>query len=282
MEKKMKKLFTIILMLFLTQIHAQTPDSSKMNRWIPSFVIGAGINQIAFSNWVKGGDNSIAWTFVGDFHYDYTSTQWSFKNQIKATYGRSKTGDAGYKTTDNDLYIENVLSYNVGWAVSPYFSNTIRTQIATGYDYKVDPALSVADFFDPGYVTQTFGFTYDKYANIVTRLGIGFQETFANVYRQYSDPDNFQKAFRFETGIESVTDINYKIDDNIIYTGKFRFFSQFKSIDVWDVRLDNLVVAKINKYFSVNFSYLMIYEKAQSPYTQVKEGMQIGITYNLL
>jgi hypothetical protein len=53
-------------------------------------------------------------------------------------------------------------------------------------------------------------------------------------------------------------------------------------MDVWDVRLDNIIAAKISKYFSVNFSYLMIYEKAQSPYTQAKEGMQIGITYNLL
>jgi hypothetical protein len=278
----MKKIILAILLVSFTNIFGQLKDSVKVTQWIPSFVVGLGINQIAFTNWIKGGDNSISWTFLGDFHYDRIGTPWTFKNQIKGTYGKSKIGDATYKTTDNDLYIENVVSYDLSWAVSPYFSNSIRTQIAKGFDYKVDPYVEVTDFFDPGYVTQTFGFTYDKYSNIVTRLGIGFQEIFTNVYRQYTDPENLQKAFRFETGIESVTDINYKIDDNVLYTGKMRFFSQFKSLDIWDVRLDNVIAAKISRYISVNFSYLLIYEKVQSPYTQVKEGLQIGITYNLL
>jgi hypothetical protein len=278
----MRKIIAIIMVVSLANIYAQAADTTKTNKWVPSFVVGLGINQIAFSNWVKGGDNSISWTFLGDFHYDMVGPLWNFKNQIKATYGRSKTGDGVNKTTDNDLYIENVLSYNVGWAVSPFFSNSIRTQISTGYDYRTTPEIPVADFFDPGYVTQTLGFVYDKYPPIVTRLGFGLQEVFTNVYRQYSSPDNSQKAFQLETGIESVTDVNYTIDDNVIYSGKFRFFSQFKSMDIWDVRLDNIIAAKISKYFSVNFSYLMIYEKAQTPYTQVKEGMQLGITYNLL
>ena len=44
-----------------------------------------------------------------------------------------------------------------------FFSNAIRTQLAAGYDYSSTPAKQIADFFDPGYVTQSFGFNYDKY-----------------------------------------------------------------------------------------------------------------------
>ncbi len=278
MKKIVGFLFLLSTAAFASQ---QVPDSLK-NKWTPSFVAGFGINQIAFSNWVKGGDNSISWTLLGDFHYDYNGDLWTLKNSIKVTYGRSKVGLESYRTTDNDLYIENVLVHNLGWAVSPFVSNSIRTQVARGFDYKQDPAPEISNLFDPGYVTQTIGFTYDKYSNIITRLGIGIQETFTNKFRQYTDPQNSVKTFRLETGIESVTDINYKIDDNIIYTGKFRFFTQFKSLDVWDVRLDNIIAAKITKYISVNFTYLVIYEKVQSPYTQVKEGLQIGIVYNIL
>ncbi|MBA4406014.1 hypothetical protein C0389_01940 [bacterium] len=281
----MKKIFPVITLLFSVGISSgQVPDSLK-NKWIPSFVAGLGINQIAFSNWVKGGDNSIAWTLLGDFHYDRISTPWTFKNSIKATYGRSKIGSGTYRTTDNDLYIENVAVYDVSWAVSPFISNSIRTQVARGFDYKVDPEVEIANFFDPGYITQTIGFTYDKYPNIITRLGIGFQEIITNKFRQYSDnlvTKNEIESFRFETGFESVTDINYKLDDNIIYNGKVRFFSQFKSLDVWDVRFDNVIAAKVTKYITVNFNYLVVYEKTQSPYTQVKEGLQIGIVYNIL
>lgn len=280
----MKKNVILFIIITTLSIFAQVPDSLK-NKWIPGLVTGINISQIAFSNWVKGGDNSISWVFMGDFRLDNTSEIWSFKNSVKAAYGRSKIGDATYRTTDNDLYIENVASYNVGWAVSPFISNSVRTQIASGFDYKVDPEIEIANFFDPGYITQTIGFTYDKYQNIITRLGIGFQEIITNKFRQYSDDSGTKdklEAFKFETGIESVTDINYKLDDNIIYSSKTRLFSQFKCLDVWDVRWDNTITAKITKLFSVNFTYQLVYEKMQSPYTQTKQALLIGITYTLL
>ncbi len=277
----MKKALLVLIFISTAVSFGQVPDSLK-NKWIPSFVVSAGINQIAFTNWVKGGDNSIAWTFLGDFHYDLTGDVWSFKNSIKATYGRSKIGSSTYKTTDNDLYIEDVAIYNLGWAVSPFLSNSIRSSVARGYNYQVTPEVETANFFDPGYVTQTIGFTYDKYPNVITRLGLGFQEIFANTHREYTDPAYKVKDFRFETGIESVTDVNYKLDDNILLQSKIRFFSQFKSLDVWDVRFDNVISAQITKIIAVNFTYLVVYEKAQSPLTQVKEGLQIGITYRLL
>jgi hypothetical protein len=280
----LKKIASIFLLITTLSTLAQVPDSLK-NKWIPGFVTGASISQIAFSNWVKGGDNSISWVFMGDFRLDNSSDIWSFKNSIKATYGRSKIGDGVYRTTDNDFYLENVASYNVGWAVSPFISNSVRTQIARGFDYKVDPELEIADFFDPGYITQTIGFTYDKYKNVVTRLGFGFQEIITNKFRQYSDDSETkdrQEAFKFETGFESVTDVNYKLDDNIIYSNKIRLFTQFKSLDVWDVRWDNNIAAKITKLISVNFTYQLVYEKMQSPYTQTKQALLIGITYTLI
>jgi len=276
----MKKLTAIILVLITFVTQAQPLDTLK-NNWKPSLVLCAGINQIAFSNWVKGGENSTAWNFLEDFHYDKIDNPVTIKNQLKVTYGRSKTSGNESRTTDNDLYIENLLSYNVGWAVSPFIANAVRTQVSTGYDYKSSPAIKIADFFDPGYVTQTIGFAYDKYPNIITRLGIGFQEIFTKYYRRYSDPENLEKTFKFETGVESVTDINYKLDENIVYSSKFRLFSQFSSLGVWDIRFDNIIAAKISKYISVSFTYLLVYEKAQTPFTQTKEGLQVGVTYTV-
>lgn len=280
----MKKILYFILFVFVTNSFSQVPDSLK-NKWIPGLVTNIGFNQIAFTNWVKGGENSIAWSILANFKYDNISDIWTYKNSIKGTYGRSKIGGGNYITTDNDLYIENLVSYNVGWAVSPFFSNSIRTQITKGYDYKSSPAKQISDLFDPGYITQTFGFTYDKYPNIITRLGIGFQEIVTNRFTNYSDDpitkDKIEK-FKFETGIESVTDIDYKIDDNIIYKSKIRLFSQFNHIDVWDIRFDNIIAAKISKLISVNFNYLLVYEKAQSPKTQIKEGLQVSFVFNIL
>lgn len=280
---EVKKL--IILFLAITSLSfAQTPDSLK-NKWIPALTTSLGINQISFTNWVKGGDNSIAWSLLGDFKLNRESDLWIFKNQIKAAYGRAKIGDDSYRTTDNDLYIENVAVYNLGWAVSPFFSNSIRTQVSKGYDYKLAGSPNISNLFDPGYITQTIGFTYDKYKNVVTRFGLAFQEVITNKFTQYSDdPEtkNEIEKFKFETGIESVTDINFSIDTNLLYGSKLRLFSRFESLDVWDVRWDNTITAKVNSWLNVNFTYLLLYEKAQTPKTQTKQALQIGIVYNIL
>ncbi len=280
----MKKYACIFVLIMGLTINAQTPDSLK-NIWLPSLVTGLGINQVGFTNWVKGGENSIAWNIYGDFKLNRESDTWSFRNQIKASYGRAKIGSNTYKTTDNDFYMEDVAVYNVGWAVSPFFSNSVRTQVTKGYDYKVEGSPNISDFFDPGYVTQTLGFTYDKYQNIITRFGIALQEVFTNKFNQYSDdPDtpNEIEKFKFETGIESVTDINYTLDTNLLYGCKLRLFSRFESLDVWDVRWDNTITAKVNSWLNVNFTYLLVYEKAQTPLTQTKQTLQIGIVYTLL
>lgn len=182
----MKKFLILFLILTATNYFSQVPDSIK-NRWIPGLVTNIGFNQITFTNWVKGGENSIAWSILVNFKYDNFSDLWIYKNSIKATHGRAKIGSGSFITTDNDLYTENVISYIVGRAVSPFFSNSVRTQITKGYDYKSAPVKQNSDLFDPGYITQTIGFTYDKYPNIITRLGIGFQEVISNKFNNYSD-----------------------------------------------------------------------------------------------
>lgn len=279
----MKKLVVLFVILFSIQSLGQTPDSLK-NKWIPSLVTGVGISQIAFSNWVKGGENSIAWSLMGDFKLNREENNWIFKNQIKAQYGRAKIGDANYRTTDNDLYIENVAIYNLGWAVSPFFSNSVRTQVSKGYDYKAANSPNISDLFDPGYITQTIGFTYDKYSNVITRLGLAFQEVVTSKFAQYSDdPKTLTEIekFKFDTGIESVTDAKFLLAENMLYESKLRLFSRFESLDVWDVRFDNVITAKVNNWLNVNFTYLIIYEKAQSVKIQTKQTLQIGIVYTL-
>lgn len=279
----MKKIIFSLMVLSYCTVFSQTPDSLNTN-WMPTLVTSLGISQIAFDNWVKGGENSIAWTLQGNFNLDKVNKPWTFKNQIKAGYGRTKIGDNDYRTTVNDLYIENLASYDLGWAVSPFFSNAVRTQVSKGYDYKIAGSPNISDFFDPGYITQSIGFTYDKYTNITTRFGVAFQEVITNKFRQYSDKPETQdkiEAFKFETGLESVTDFDYTIDTNVQWKSKLRFFSRFESLDVWDVLWDNTITGKVNNWLNVNFTYILLYEKAQSLKTQMKEGLQIGITYTI-
>lgn len=281
----MKTAITVLVMFILfPAIYAQNiPDSLKY-KWLQQGTVGVNVSQVAFNDWAQGGTNSIAWIGNGKFNLSYKGSNYLFLNDLKLTYGRVKLGDQSYRTSENELYLENVLSYLLGWKIDPYVSNTIRTAITTGYNYKDTPYVKIADFFDPGYVTQSIGFAYPYKTNFLTRLGIAFQETFTNRYRNYSDdPDTKDKieAFKFEPGLESVTDFSQNIDQNVLFETKLRLFTRFKNIDVWDVRWDNTITAQISKYFNVNFNVLVLYEKSQSPKTQTKEALLLGFTYNI-
>ena len=257
---------------------ADTVKKDTINIWVPTMVTGLNVSQIAFSNWTQGGSNALAWTLTANVGYDYKGETWGLQNHLKAAYGRTKLGSQGSITTDNTLFLENVVTYNIGWATNPFFSNTIITTVTQGYSYSSSTPVLIADFFDPGYVTQSLGFSYSKLSFMTTRLGLAAQEIFVNKYRQYTDG---VKAFTIQAGLESVTQAKFQLADNILFTSGLRLFTRFNSLDVWDVRWDNLIVAKVSSFINVNFTYLLVYQKDQSLRTQMKEGLQLGATYTI-
>lgn len=284
-----KNIIVLLISVLQSFAFAQESADSNLYHWTPSMITGLNISQITFENWAKGGENSLAFSLNGDFKLLYANDSWKFKNQLKAAFGKTKLGEDEIRTTDNEFYFESVLSYHIlGWAVNPYFSNIVRSSFTEGFDYKEDPKVKIADFFDPGYITQSLGFTYDKLENIQTRLGVAFQETItksdelAIKYSDDSDTKDEIEKFKFDTGIESVTDANFKLEDNIIYATKLRMFTRFESLDVWDIRWDNTISAKVNNWLNVNLSVILIHEISQTLRTQLKEALQIGIVYTIL
>ena len=278
-----QKLTYTFLSLLIFGFSAFAQKDTLNGFWAPNAAAGINISQIALSNWTQGGENQITWTLIGNGGYEYFSKEWNFRNTLKITYGRTKLGSQNFRTNENEIFLELILSKHLGWDVDPFLSNSIRTPITAGYNYKVEPFQKKADFFDPGYIIQSIGFTYDKHALFQTRLGFAVQETFTNNYRQYSDDPKTKKieAFKLETGFESVTSFQQTIYDNMIIKSSLRLFTRFENLDVWDVRWDNSIIAKVNDLLNVNFNYLLIYKKAQSLDIQIKQTLQISFIYTI-
>ncbi len=275
----------LMLLSIIDLIGANPPkDTTKTNGVYSSGVAGLNVSQISFTNWSQGGENSLTWSVFGDFGLKYVKDSLVVNNNLKISYGKTKNGDENYKTNNNEIYLETVMLYRMGWQIDPYLSNTVRTVITKGFDYSKPDPVPISNFFDPGYITQSIGFSYNKIEGFNTRLGIAIQEVFTNKYRNYSDKPDTQtdiEAFKFETGVESVSETKFSLQENLLLTSKLRLFTRFEHIDVWDIRFDNTIVAKITSLVNVNFNVLMIYEKSQSLKTQLKEALQLGITYTL-
>lgn len=282
----MKIIRLLILLIFVSTIaFGKSGEEKKDTLWTPRGVVGLNLSQIAFSNWTQGGENALSFTFFSHLGLDYIGSQWKWTNSLKLTYGRSKTGSEGYKTNDNEIYYETVLIRRLGWKVNPYAGGTFKTAITKGYDYSSDQSVQISDFFDPAYFTQGLGFAYDEDTGFKQRLGISFKQIVADKFSSlYSDdPETMDKIekFKFESGLESVTELQYQFLENMSYYGYLRLFTRFNAFDKWDVRWDNIVTAKINEYVNVNFNFLLLYDEDQSLKRQIKEALQLGISYTL-
>ena len=261
----------------------QNETEKKDTLWTPKGVIGLNVSQVSFTNWTQGGDNSLSFTIFTHFNLDYIGDPWTWKNNLKLTYGRTKTGNQGIRTNDNEIFFESSVIRNVGWVVNPYADVTARTAITDGFKYD-DTPVQIVGFFDPLYLTEGIGVSYDKIENFSTRAGLGFKQTIANKFAmQYSDDSNTPEIekFKSETGIESVTEYKWAFLENMEFTTYLRLFGTFDDLSVWDVRWDNTVVAKINDYFNVNLNVLLIYDTDETLRTQLKQALQLGFSYTL-
>jgi len=274
------KKITILLFLSVAVLFAQKQEKPAVY-WQSKGVVSLNLSQTSLSNWANGGDNAIAVSFLGDFHVDIHSNSWILTNYLKLNAGRSKVGSDVFKVTDNEFILENVLSKNSGWFAKPYASNTIRTQFVNGYNYDVQPEEQVSGFLDPGYLTQELGLIYDQLSWFKSRLGIGFKETITNKFNASSDnPDTkIIERSKFETGISSVSEFNSDIAENINLKSKLSLFGKFENLNYWDVYWDNTLTAKVNSLVNVNINVLVVYNRDESLKTQVKEALQLGISY---
>ncbi len=282
----MKSVFIVILFIVIS-LNLYSQDSTAVKKdtlWVPRGIVSLNLSQVALSNWSQGGESSVAFTFMALMGVNYIGDPWKWKNGLKFAYGRTKFGDEEYRTNENEIFFESTLIHQLDWAVSPYAGVTAQTAVSNGYNYDSIPAYQLVAFGDPFYLTEAVGFIYDRIPNFSTRLGVGLKQTWAdkfyNIYTDDADTPEIEK-FKNESGIESVTEYTLEFMENMSYYGYLRLFGTFEDFSVWDVRWDNVITAKVNKYINVNFNFLLIYDEDQSIKRQIKEALQLGISYSL-
>ncbi len=275
-------LAVLFVFAFFSPLNAQT--DSTLYKWTPSLTAGFNFSQVSFSDWAKGGENAVSWNTYMNFTLNWKSEHWVFKNQLKMTYGRTQSGDQPNKQNENEIFMENVLARDLGWIFKFAASNTFLTQITTGYNYKVDPAVEISNFFDPAYITQGIGLLYDKSEFVQSRLDIAAREIISNnFFKEADDPLTPEtEKFKFDIGLNSVTDLKIPVAENVQYVSKLSLFSPFRKLDIWDVRWENLITAQINKWLATNLNWVIVYDEDQIKRTQVRQAFQLGLVFSIL
>lgn len=266
---------------------AQTDSSAAPSEWKHTLIAGLTLTQVSFTDWAQGGENALAYTFGidGKSVRDVTETNWS--NSYKFAYGQTKLGSKGLRKTDDKIELESVLTYKLGTHVNPYASATFKSQFDDGYKYDdaVNTKTKISSAFDPMYLTQAVGVGYQPIVEVKTRLGAALREVFDKNRFGYSDDSKTTpeiESSKIEGGLESVTDVEIKIEENTLFTAKLEMFAPFHAMDVIVVRSDNTLSSKVSKYISLVFNVQLINDRSVTAKTQIKEGLALGISYALL
>jgi hypothetical protein len=260
-------------------------DTSLQKGWTFKAVTNLSLSQVSFNNWVQGGENSLAYSAsaISNATQLGERTQWS--NFLKLGFGQARIGDQPLRKTDDEIYLESLLTFLVWGCLNPYVAVTLRSQFAPGYQYFAEqPRVQVSAFFDPAYLTQGGGLAWEASSLLTVRFGVGAREVVTSQFPEYADDPETPEVenFRINGGFESVTTFTWNFADNMIFSSRLELFSPFDHLDRVIVRNDNVVSAKVNDLISVQFNIQFINDVTISPRTQIKETFSLGVSYSVL
>lgn len=280
---------TLLALLGITLIasasFAQVDTTKLVIGWNHGISASLNLNQVAFSDWATGGDDAISYnaTIIGRSIDDQEMTSWT--NNYKFGYGQANLANKGLRKTDDIIDLESIFAYKLNAYINPYAAVTFKTSFTDGYEYAEDGTrTAISSFVDPAYSRQAIGIGLIPFPELKTRVGLALRETFTSKYSRWADDPSTPEIekTRIEGGIEWVTEATLKLDDNLFYTSKLETFAAFKTFDKWVVYNDNVITAKVSKLISAVFSVTIRYEEFVIARTQIREGLSLGISYQLL
>ncbi len=278
-------------------VRAQAADSTQT--WHTSVLGNLSATQVGFQNWQGGGINSLAMSAGVDGAAERATDQWQQKYEMRLALGVVKQDTLEFRKAEDIILLAANLQY-LGDGFFGHFNPTlaasVRTQFTEGFSYDKDPLfeldpvgeartppVKVSDLFSPATLQQSVGLTYNPNAWFTHRFGVAAKETVVTIERLRAlygvDPAD---AVRFELGLESVTEIDREVFENVRYKSRLGLFATFNKAGTPDMLWENLVSMKVNAWLHVNFEFVALFDNDISDRIQLKEVLSVGISFLLI
>jgi len=264
--------YLLLILLQMIPLQGQTPKDA--------FDMNASLNftQSNHDNWAQGGENVLSWFVDVKAAYKQETDQNIIQGNGHVNYGKTKLDSAPERKSTDELKLDGLYTRKLGWAVNPYASMQLLTQLAPGYVYSDTGKIQISSFMDPGYLIQTVGMGYASGEWIAVRSGLSLKET---VTDQYPIGDGMDKI-SIEYGIQAECDVKKKMGDKAVFTSEMDLFSNLESLDQIDVIWDTNMTTHVSEFLQFGFQYKVVYDKDVSAKRQVKSVLSIGINYTFL
>lgn len=261
--------------------------------WEMAMVARLSGSQAGYSNWARGGVNSLAVTSGLDWDLSARSASWQQTHNIRLAFGLVKQDTLDLRKAHDEIEHTSSLQYH-GNGFFKHFTPTIalqtRTQFAEGLNYKRnpfedgrEPPVKVSDIMSPAIFTQTIGLTYEPTAWFVQRVGVAAKQTMVLIERfrlLYGVPPS--RSVFIEIGVESRTRVDRTLAENVRLRSSLGLFAAFNSPDLPDLLWENRMTMKVNDWLSVDLNGDFLYDRDISRAVQIKEVFSLGISVVLL
>jgi hypothetical protein len=285
-----KRILLVFTLLCVTFVFAQEKEKDT-TYWNKTGKVTFLFNQSSFSNWVSGGDNSIAGNLKFNYEFNYKKDNLTWNNRLDAAFGLTKVSDNKYtKKTDDLLEFNSLVAVKAKgyWNYSAFLN--FKTQFAEGYEYDeilgVETRTKYTHFMSPGYLSFGPGIFWEKNSNLKFNLS-PLAAKFTFVDKDLTEPNNDYfgvdegKSMLFELGFRASGYAKIKLFENVYMENILTLYSNYldkpQNIDIdYTMNID----MKINSFLSTNFAFQTIYDDNAYSGFQVREVFGLGINYS--
>lgn len=301
----MKKILVGIgtLLFGLSVLLAEEPGEEKF--WEFKGFFQQNLNQVSFTNWAAGGENSFSSTSTARIEANYKRSLTSWESYLDMAYGIIKIEDSPLRKNVDKIDLFSKIGRNISDQLSYSGIVNFQSQFDNGYKLPND-SVPVSRFMAPGYLTVALGLDYKP----LSYLSLFFSPATGKFTFVLDDALSEQGAYGVEPGkklnpefgallrIEFIREVlpNVNVNSRIILFNNYTDSdaSNRKNTDVdWLTGIN----MPINKYITATVGFHLLYDHdikipvfesvngeqiptGARPTTQFKQQFGLGLVYN--
>lgn len=285
----MKRCILLLLVLAMTQVHAQ--DSTAAKHWQHKLEIGINVNQASFTpNWKGGGSNNFALGSIVNGSLNYKREKFSWMNDLQLQYGFQKNEGQSQRKTQDLVFIDSKAGYQLSDKLNAFGAANFVSQFAPGYNYGEDAVGNetrtvISRWMAPAYFIQSVGLQYEPVDYFKVRLGaLALRETFV-----LDNALSAAGAFGVDSGETVNVNLGYQIvasfdkdlAKNLNLKMRYLSFGDYADFSNTNHRVDMILSARITKYINTNFTAVMLYDRNQDAAVQWSQVLAVGVLFQL-
>jgi hypothetical protein len=276
----------VVLVVLITNATAYRASAQQdtIRGWKAGGNFGINVTNIGLSNWLGGGQNTlaIAGLFTAFAHFRSEDSTLRWENALEFGYGQAQVGDVEFRKSDDRIIFTSKLAKRFDFTapISASVLLDFRTQFDEGRDFAKQNSPLISRFFAPAFLVIATGFSYKFEESLSLFLSpVGGRGVFV------SDPQlSAEGAFGVDKGTTSRLDLGaslnllYKITpfENVNFQTRLNVFSPYRAFGAVAITWETLTIFKVNKFLNVSFDTQLLYEEKISRTRQLKTALAVG------